>query len=126
MTNLDNLTPKQAQFVAAMLTSKSITAACQASGVVERTGHRWLKLAHVQAAIRQAQSEALALATRQAVGAMPDAIGVLVDIMADEETHKSIRITAARSVLEYGYKFTDLLDHEERLAALEALQNERN
>ena len=57
--------------------------------------------------------------------ALTDAVGVLTSIMQDTETGPSQRITASRSILEYGLKLTELTDLAARVKALEERQTER-
>jgi hypothetical protein len=51
---------------------------------------------------------------------MTDAVDVLTTIMKETDTSPGTRISAARSVLDYGVKLTELTDLAARVAALEA------
>ena len=53
---------------------------------------------------------------------MTNAVSVVAAIMKDEETPKPVRITAARTVLEYGVKLAELADLIKRVQALEDAQ----
>ncbi len=118
MTGSD-IRPKQKRFVAAMMTTKTIAQAAAAVGVTERTGLRWLADPEVKRALTDAQTEALATVTRQAVGKMTEALNTLASIAGDEEAPAGSRVSAARAILENALRFNEALTLAERVAALE-------
>src|SRR5437899_1053460 len=113
------LTAKQEAAVAALLTHPTIDGAAKACSVSDVTLHRWL--------LQPVFADAYAVARRQAVEAAigllqkacGGAVAVLVQIMADTTKPGSVRISAARSVLDYAFKGAELLDLEVRLQTLE-------
>lgn len=58
-------------------------------------------------------------ATRQAQKNLSPALDTLQEIAGDREVPASARIQAARTLLEYGIKLTEINDLQSRLAALE-------
>ena len=50
---------------------------------------------------------------------MQSAVDTLFEIKNDPETPPGIRASAARALLEYGMKYTDMTDLAERITALE-------
>jgi len=110
---------KKATFLAAMMTCRHVKDAALQSGVGLRTAWRWLRDEVFQAELRHAQDEALGQATRLTVGSMADAIECLQAVMADQFAPPSARVAAARAVLEYALRSTELLALERRVGELE-------
>ncbi len=115
----DELNTRQRHFIAAMMTAKTIRAAAVVVGVTERCARLWLALPIVKRALTEAQTETLGQATRQAVGAMTDALDTLTTLHKDDTVPPGARVSAARSVLEVGVKFSEVLDLAERVTTLE-------
>lgn len=115
-----DLTSKQAVYVEALASGKSLDAAAAAAGIVERTGRKWRGLPVVQAALRDARAQALGDVTTRAVARMTAALDVLTVVMADKNISPAVRVSAARVILESGVKFSETVDFAERLAELEA------
>ena len=59
-------------------------------------------------------------ATRKVQQTLDPAVAVLREIMEDRDENGQVRVTAARSVLEYGLKMTETTDILTRLDELEA------
>ena len=111
---------KKMQFLAALMTARTIKAASQASGVGLRTAFRWLRDPAFKAELTQKQDSELGQVTRLTVAAMTDAVETLRSIMADDSTPATARVAAARAILESCVRFAELIDLTERVAALEA------
>lgn len=60
-------------------------------------------------------------ATRKVQQTLDPAIAVLQEIMEDRCENGQVRVTAARSVLEYGLKMTETTDILSRLQELESV-----
>jgi hypothetical protein len=119
----EKLTRKQDQAIGALLTEQTITAAAEQAGVGEATLRRWLKLPEFIAAYREARRESMEKATAQLQASGWAAATTLVRLLgADSE---SVRLRAAMAILDQANKGLEMLDHEERLAALEELAAER-
>lgn len=120
-----NLTTQQHKAIAALMVASDILTAAQLAGVGERTLHRWLKEdADFQAALRTAETDAVAGAVRRLVGAADSAVTALVDIMQGNAA-ASVRLRAAIALLDQLTKLRQLTDLEARIATLEGqLQSE--
>jgi hypothetical protein len=109
--------------IAALLTSPTIGAACEAAGVSRTTLARWLKLPLFTAELRLAESEAVNTAAR----------GLLADLLANHATLRelrdnpkapeSIRLRAAVELDAAALRWRQAGDIETRLTALEAAVN---
>jgi len=119
--NRKELTPQQAKGLAALLEATSISEAAQQSGIHRNTLSRWLADPSFQAALRAAESDALAALSRRLVTLGESAAAALTDALAPERDIKD-RLRAAQIVLDNLLKLKELLDFETRLQALEASQ----
>lgn len=121
------MTAKQERALAAMLTHRTYSEAAAAAGIGEATLYRYLRDAEFCKAYRERLDELRREATDKAKKAMPPALDVLSDIAQNEDTQDTARISAARSVLEYGLKLTEREDVLQRLDELERIiaQDER-
>jgi hypothetical protein len=96
----------------------SVREAAALAGISERTAHRrWS-----DPQFRQKVNEAWSEIVRQAVGKLGDAsthaAAVLRELLnADSE---SVRLSAARSILDHTVKFSEFASVEQRLSSLEA------
>lgn len=118
-TEADSLTPKQAAFIAALMTSSTLEQAAEISGISARTGRRYLRNAAVKAALSAALDDAMGQAARRAVAAMTSAVDTLDGIHRDPAAVVGARVSAARAILEAGPKLREAMDLAERVAALE-------
>ncbi len=119
MTESKRLTAKQERALQALLVTPTTRAAAEAAGVSEATIWRWLADADFSAVYREARTKSLesTLTALQAAGA--DAVKALRDVMNDTNAKGSERVSAAKAIIELGLKGRDVLETEERLAALE-------
>jgi hypothetical protein len=111
------LTPKQEQFLAALLTNPTIAQASQVAGVSEATARRWLAQPAMQTAYRAARRQSVeqALSVIQAASSMAVA-ALLRNLKAPSA---AIQVRAATTILELGIRAVELADLSERLEALE-------
>jgi hypothetical protein len=116
---------KKDQAVAALLTSPSIPAAARLVGIGESTLSRWLKLDSFQTEYRTARRQAVSQAVATVQATMASAATTLQSVMDDPRASFSVRVTAARAVLDFGIKTSELEDLEIRLRELEALLQRR-
>ena len=112
------------KILSALIATKTIGAAAVAAGVSERTIYSRLADDAFRAEYERRQSMTLDAACKALQEAMTDAVDVLTNIMQDAENSPQSRISAARSVLEYGVKLTELTDLAARVAALETAAKE--
>lgn len=117
-TKRKELTTQQRQALEALLQAGSLTDAAKQAGVNRVTLYRWLQDATFQAALRSAESEALAALSRRLVVMGDAAAAALSDALAPERDIRD-RLRAAQIVLDNLLKLKELLDFEQRLAALE-------
>ena len=113
------------KILAALIANRSVPEAARAAGVSERTVYSRLADDDFRAEYEQRRRCTLDTACKTLQSALTDAVDVLTNIMKDADTSPQSRITAARSVLEYGVKLTELTDLAARVAALEAREAAR-
>jgi hypothetical protein len=100
-----------------------MSGAAEKAGVSEVTLWRWLKLPEFLAAYRQARREVMEKATAQLQQSAWAAATTLVRLLGAGSD--STRLRAATEILNQANKGLETLDHEERLAALEAVAAEQ-
>jgi hypothetical protein len=106
--------------VAALLEKPTIALAAKQAGVSKRTALRWMQQAEFQKAYREARRSVVenTIAVMQQRSML--ATAVLYEIASNKAEKGSVRVSAARSILEYSLKGVELLDHETRITELEA------
>lgn len=114
------MTSKQERTIAALLAHATVESAAVAAGVGERSVYRWLREERFRAAYDEARRQALQDALRRLQAVAGQAVDALREIVADEAVRPAERVSAARVVLDFAVRGSELLDVEERLAALEA------
>ena len=119
------LTPRQRRFCAALLTSRTVADAGAAVGIKSRQAFVYLELASVRAELARLLDEAQGQAVRMAINAMAGALATLENITVDVEQPASVRVQAAKAILENGIKLRSELDLSERITALEMRWNEQ-
>jgi transposase-like protein len=120
--NGTGLTARQEKAIAALLSESTIAKAAEKIGVNESTIRRWLDDDAFESAYRQARRHAVGQATARLQQLSSHAVMVLARLMADPEVPPSVRMHAARTILEFAIKAVELEDIEARLAALEVAQ----
>lgn len=104
------LTPKQNRALQALLTEPTKEQASKAAGISTRTMSTYLANPEFQQAYKKAFGELITDATRQAQQALSPALSALRDIVEDGNETSSARIAAARTLLEYGLRLTEISD----------------
>jgi hypothetical protein len=102
---------------AALAAGQTLRDAAVTAGLSERTANRrW-----AEPAFRHHVSELRTAVAERTVGKMADSMGEAADVLRKllGAEHESIRLGAARSILEVGLKLRQAFELEERLAALE-------
>jgi hypothetical protein len=120
MATVDGLTPKQHKALAALLSEPTVTAAAANVGIGERTLHTWLHEPTFADAYTALRHEAVGLA----VGRLQNATGIAVDALVEvldirTPARASVRVAAAKVIIEYALRFRELDELESRIAALE-------
>ncbi len=120
MTCGSDLAPRQRAFVAAMVAGMTQEEAAGSIGVKARQCRRYMATPKVRLALRQAQDDALGDVTRCLNTGSNEALDVLKEVMHDKTQPGGVRIRAAQVWLETAFRARELLDFQERLAALES------
>jgi len=120
----ENLTPKQARFLAALLTEPTVEEAARKATVAHTTAYRWLREAPFRATYRTARREAVLQATAQLQAATGKAVRTLVGVLDDPAALASAKVAAARTILEGAGKGVELEDLADRLTQLEHVLTE--
>lgn len=114
------MTPKKQKALLALLANPTKERAAAAAGITSKTLRAYLADPEFQAEYKKAFAGLVEDATRQAQRTLDPAIAVLREIMQDGGENGQVRVSAARSVLEYGLKMTEQTDILTRLSELEA------
>ena len=117
---------KREKALAALMTSRTMKDAAEAAGIDPRTMRRYMQDADFIAEYRQMTAEMMQEARIRSQQLITPAIETLAEICLDDNAKNGERITAARSLLEWSLKITEVTDIEERLVALENAERGRN
>ena len=120
-TTEKNLTPAQWKGIETLLTTGSVADAARAAGVSRQTFYRWRKEPRFQAALREAEADAIASVSAALAGLGEKAASALSDALAAEDLR--LRVRAADIVLGRLLQIREIVELEERIARLEALAN---
>lgn len=121
VTQKTDVTPVQRRAVEALLTAPSIKAAAEVAGVQRKTLHRWLKDPAFTAALKEAESAAIASLSRRLAMLGEQAALALDDALQPGEDMKN-RLRACEIVIGNLLKLKELIDFEQRLQDLEDAQ----
>ena len=113
------MTPKQQKALLALLTNPTKEKAAAAAGITSKTLRGYLADPEFQAEYRKAFAGMVEDATRQAQQAIAPALSTLREVVEDSGEGSQFRISAARSILEYSLKLTELNDILAKLKELE-------
>ncbi len=114
------MTPKKQKALVALLTQPTKEKAAAAAGITSKTLRSYLDDPEFQAEYKKAFAGLVEDATRKVQQTLDPAVAVLREIMEDSDENGQVRVSAARSVLEYGLKMTEQTDIITRLQELEA------
>ena len=113
------MTPKMQKALLALLTNPTKEKAATAAGITSKTLRKFLDDPEFQTEYRKAVSELIADAAAQAKQSLSPALCCLREVMEDAAQNGQVRVSAARSILEYGLKLTEQADILTRLTELE-------
>lgn len=116
----DRMKGSKNRVLQALITSPTIKAAADQAGVTEKTVYNYLHDAEFLREYQRIGEQCVHAVSGQLVQSMTKAVSVLLEIATDRECVPGARVQAARSILEYGQKFTELSDILPRIEALEA------
>lgn len=115
------LTRKQEGGIAALLIQPTMKEAATAAGVNEATLWRWLQSREFHAAYMKARRDSVKQALARLQQTTTEAVTVLRDIMIDTDAPCSVRVTAAKAIIDYSIKAVEVEDLEQRVFELEQL-----
>jgi hypothetical protein len=117
MPTFDHLTARQQRGIIALCHAETVKAAAKQCHVSVYTLHRWLRDAAFQTAYRECRYQVMGEAFATLQKGCTLAVSVLVAAMKDEAA--SVRLAAAKTVLDLAMKARAIEELEERVAALE-------
>jgi len=115
------MTQKMQKALIALLTQPTKEKAASAAGITSKTLRNYLDDPEFRAEYKSAFANLVEDATRQAQQSIAPALSTLREIVEDTEENAQARISAARSILEYGLRLTEATDILSRLDELEAV-----
>jgi hypothetical protein len=121
----DKLSAKQHKAISGLLSEPTIRQAAKVADVPEKTLFNWLKNPDFDAAYRAARRESVQQATARLQFASSAAVTVLYQLMARDTVHASIRLSAAKTILDLSIKTLEIDDLAARLEALERAYAEK-
>lgn len=113
------LTHKQTKALAALLTQPTKEKAASAAGIGLTTLKRYLADPEFQAEYQKAVSNMIADAATQAKQSLNPALSCLREIVENGDETATARVQAARVLLEYGLRLTEIVDVVKKLEELE-------
>jgi phage terminase small subunit len=113
----EKLSRKREQAIAALLSEATVASAAERAGISEVTLWRWLKQPEFKAAYREARRQVVEKAVAQLQQSSWAASTTLLKLLASNSD--SVRLRAAEAILSHANKGLELIDFEERIAALE-------
>jgi uncharacterized protein YggE len=121
------LSRKQGEAIAALLTTPTISEAASRAGVGERTLFHWLQEdVAFQHVYRQARHAAVQQAITRIQQATSVAVKTLEQVMQNTKAPSSSRVAAARAGVEMAFKGAELEHLTVRIEALEQAVHRRN
>lgn len=117
------LSPKQTAVLVQLVAGVDVEKAAVLAGAGERTVWRWLgENKPFRRELRLRQRQAMEAATRKLQSAAVKAVETLEAVMADATAPHAARVSAAKTILDTGYRAVELADVVQRLEELEASQ----
>lgn len=116
----NKLSHKQEEAIAALLRYPTLEEAAKAVGVAPSTIWRWLQDGSFRQAYEAARKQVLSRAIESLQAASEGAVATLVELK-DKATKESVRLNAAKALLDLAFNTAALLEIEERLERLEEL-----
>jgi hypothetical protein len=113
------LSRKMEQAIAALLSQPSISVAAKKVGVGEKTLFRWLQLDEFQRAYKASRRRIVDQTITQIQSVMSEAVQALLNVMSDDAAPASAKVSAARALLDIGFKVVEIEDLESRIEKIE-------
>jgi hypothetical protein len=124
MTQNGRLSAKTDALALAIAAGKSLRDAAAVTGLSERTAYRRLAEESFRQRINDLRAEMMQRSLGKMADAMADAADVLRKLMAEAE-RESVRLGAARTVLELSVRIRETVDLEVRVKALEEREKKK-
>lgn len=115
----NKLTPRQNKALAVLVAGGTWQDAAAAAGVSETSVHRWGRQDAFSEELQRLSRLCVQDATRRLSGQLDAAVGVMADIMLDEQQRASVRLRAANYVAMHALKLIETTDIMQRLDELE-------
>lgn len=119
MVKNSGITPKQRRAISLLVTGRSARDIAAAIGVHENTIYMWGKTLEFQAALHEAENEAMRGVTRSLLALADKATGTLESVMDNARALDSSKVRAADIVIGRLLQTRELLELEERIKRLE-------
>jgi transposase-like protein len=113
------LSRKKEQAIASLLSQPSIGGAAKKVGIGEKTLFRWLQLDEFKRAYKTARRQVIDQTIAQIQSVMSEAVQTLLSVMADSTTPASAKVSAARALLDIGFKVVEIEELENRIEKIE-------
>lgn len=117
---------KEAQALAALVSHSTVRQAAATSGIPERTLWRLLERPDFSARLEQEKIKLIATASDSLKSKLTAATATLANVMEDEDTPPQAKISAAKLILEFSLRYSEMADVLHRLDGLERLINADN
>ena len=120
-----NFNRKKELALSALMTETTLQKAAKVAGIGEVTLWRWLKEKEFIEAYRVLKREAVTQAVTRLQQISCKAVDTLKQVMEDKESPASVRVSAAKSIIEMAIKAVELDDITKRIEELEAIADEQ-
>ncbi len=114
----ERMSRKAEQLISNLLIHSTIAAAAKATGITALTAGRWLAEPAFQRRYERARAEVLRGATNALRAAATAAVRALLEV-CERGRNEQARVSAARTVLEMGFRAAEIEDLAERIERLE-------
>ena len=114
----------QEKVIAALLSSNTRQEAAEKAGISERTIRRYFAQADFLTRYNEEKKKILDEANTQIQGALEPSIKALREIVEAKKTPPSVKIQAARAILEYTIRLGEYTELETRIRLLESHETE--
>lgn len=118
--NITGVNITRDRILTALLTSCNLKEVAEKSGVSARTLYTYI---NTDEELQQAYTEQQALVLKEVsdkmMCAMTEAVTVLTEIMEDKKQSSKVRVDSAKAVLDYGLRYYEVVDQNERIRKLE-------
>jgi|GEM_PF-473697 len=122
---IEKFTPKQSKALSCLLSCSSLKRAAEKAGCDRSTLNRYMADLAFTTELNRLRFLQLSAAAGSLQRNAERAAGILFEIAEDIDAPFSVRLSAARTILEAGIKFAETINLEERLTELERAENEK-